>query len=363
MKRFSGMIPGTVLVLALATGCGEDEGVAGVPPAGAQGLLARGQLTVYNGGVDRPAPARPCADDPPHRQFDFWIGAWDVAATGSPPAPGGATNVITAGLDGCLVEESWTAANGLRGRSLNAYDRDLGQWHQTWVASQPGTHLRMAGGLRGDTMVMRGRRQTLAGADIFDEYRWHVLAGGQVVQAWTTDVPSVPQHLSGSLTYTRAPSVTPPAELPTTACQPGGGGLGAPIRQTDFLLGTWSVAAEHGPVLGTATVTGDLSGCLAEERYATDKGYAAVSWFYFDPRFNQFFRTYVDSEGERLELRGTFADGRLVLTGTEPGRDGRSVQVRMTLEPVSENVVRQEWAVSGDGAAWETEMSLVLTRV
>lgn len=52
----------------------------------------------------------------------------------------------------------------------------------------------------------------------------------------------------------------------------------------------------------------------------------------------------------------------LVLTGTEPGRDGRSVMARMTLEPVLGGVARREWAVSEDGEAWETEMALVFTR-
>ena len=98
MKRFTGMVP-SVLVLALATGCGEDEGVAGVPTAVAQGLLARGQLAVYNGGVDRAAPAQPCADDPPHRQFDFWLG--DVERATAPERPRRRTNGSRPG---------WTAA-------------------------------------------------------------------------------------------------------------------------------------------------------------------------------------------------------------------------------------------------------------
>jgi hypothetical protein len=357
MKRYSGLISGTALVLALATGCAEEGGVAGVEMARAQDLLARGRLAVYNGGVDRAAPAQPCAGDPVHRQFDFWIGDWNVTPSGG---PGGATNQIRGGLDGCLVAESWTAANGVRGRSINAYDRDLRQWHQTWVSSQPLGHLRMAGNLEGDTMVLRGQRVTLAGAAMFDEFRWHVLPSGQVIQAWKLDIPDLDTHQSGALPYTRAPSVTPPAEMPTVACQAGG--IAASTRQLDFLLGTWSVAAEQGPALGTAAISGDLSGCLAEERYATDRGYAAVSWFYFDPRFNQFFRTWIDSEGERVEVRGTFADGKLVLNGTEPGSDGRSVHVRVTLEQVSARVVRQEWAVSDDGVTWVTEMSLVLTR-
>jgi hypothetical protein len=344
-------------VLAVSSGCRDGE-LLGIPdPDGALGLLARGRLAVYNGGVDRAAPAQPCRDDPRHRQFDFWLSDWNVTAMNG---QGGSTNQITAGLDGCLVSESWTAANGIRGRSINAYDSDLQQWHQTWVSSQPGGHLRMAGNLEADTMALAGQRLTLAGADIFDGYRWYVLPTGQVVQAWKLDVPALGIHQSGALTYTRVPSVTPPAEVQTSGCQAGG--LGAPTRHLDFLLGTWTVSGEQGPALGTASIAGDLSGCLAEESYATDKGYAAVSWFYFDPRYNQFFRTYVDSEGQRVELRGELVEGRLVLTGTEPGHDGRSLQVRMTLEPVSAGVVRQEWAVSEDGEGWETEMALVFTR-
>lgn len=343
--------------LAVSSGCTDGE-LLGMPdPDGAFGLLARGRLAVYNGGVDRAAPAQPCQDDARHRQFDFWLGDWNVTAANGQT---GATNRILSGLDGCLVSEHWTAANGVRGRSINAYDRDLGQWHQTWVSAIPGGDLRMAGNLEADTMIMRGERITPAGFHWFDEYRWYVLPTGQVVQAWKFDSPSQNIHQQGALTYTKAASVTPRPETPTTNCQPGGPAQNA--RQLDFFHGEWTVSAEHGPALGTASITGDLSGCLTEERYATDKGYAATSFFYWDPVAQSWWRTYIDSEGERVELRGALVDGRLVLTGAEPGHDGRSVQVRMTLEPVSAGVVRQEWAVSEDGEVWETEMALVFTR-
>ncbi|HEU0299949.1 MAG TPA: hypothetical protein VFR37_10850 [Longimicrobium sp.] len=345
-------------VLAVSSACQDDE-MLGVPMdgAGAYGLLARGRLAVYNGGVDRAAPDTPCQEDARHRQFDFWLGDWNVTAANG---AGGSVNQIRPGLDGCLVSESWTPANGIRGRSINAYDRDLGQWHQTWVSSIPGGNLRMGGGLESDTMVLRGKRITPSGFDWYDEYRWYVLPTGQVVQAWKFDSPQQNTHLSGALTYTAAPSVTPAPETQTTNCRPGGPAQNA--RQLDFLLGEWTVSAEHGPALGTASITSDLSGCLTEESYRTDRGFSATSFFYWDPVSRSFWRTYVDSEGERVELRGTVVDGRLVLTGTEPGPDGRSLQVRVTLEAVADGVVRQEWAVSEDGEVWEPEMALVFTR-
>lgn len=344
-------------MLTVSSGCRDGE-MLGIPdPDGPLGVLARGRLAVYNGGVDRAAPAAPCQDDARHRQFDFWVGDWNVTAQNGAT---GATNQIRAELDGCLVSENWTAANGIRGRSINAFDRDLGQWHQTWVSAQPGGHLRMAGGLEADTMILRGERITPSGFHWFDEYRWYVLPTGQVIQAWKFDSPSQNIHQQGALTYTRAPSVTPRPETPTVACHPGGPAQNA--RQLDFFHGEWTVAAEHGPALGTASITSGLSGCLTEENYRTDKGFAATSFFYWDPVNRAWWRTYIDSEGARVELRGGLVDGSLVLTGTEPGPGGRSLRVRMTLEPVSAGVVRQEWAVSEDGEVWETEMALVFTR-
>lgn len=357
MSFISRKLSAGLAMLAVSAGCQDGE-VLGIPESGgAFGLLDRGLLAVYNGGVDRAAPAQPCQEDARHRQFDFWLGDWNVTAANG---QGGSTNRITSTLDGCLVAENWTAANGIRGRSINAYDRDLEQWHQTWVSSIPAGHLRMGGNLEADTMVLRGKRVTAAGLELFDEYRWHVLPTGQVVQRWKLDIPATGQHFAGALTYTRADTLTPPAETQTTNCRAGGPAQNA--RQIDFFLGTWTVSAEQGPALGTASITSDLSGCLTEESYATDKGYAATSFFYWDPVARSWWRTYIDSEGERIELRGGLVDGRLVLTGTEPAHDGRSLQVRMTLEPVSADVVRQEWAVSEDGEVWETEMALLFTR-
>src|SRR5687767_3123972 len=103
---------------AVSFGCRDDEPL-GVPEDGpaAYGLLARGRLAVYNGGVDRAAPDSPCQDDARHRQFDFWLGDWNVTGANG---TGGHVNQIRSGLDGCLVSESWTPAGGIRGRSINA---------------------------------------------------------------------------------------------------------------------------------------------------------------------------------------------------------------------------------------------------
>jgi hypothetical protein len=86
-----------------------------------------------------PVPLPRC-DRPEHRQFDFWVGEWDVRPNGQPEtAPTPLRNVIRLEDSGCVVTEHWTTPR-MTGRSVNIFDRSRGQWHQTWVDSTGGLH-------------------------------------------------------------------------------------------------------------------------------------------------------------------------------------------------------------------------------
>ena len=77
------------------------------------------------------ATASPCSA-PEFRQFDFWVGDWDVVN-----AAGGALgkNTITLVHDNCVVQEQWTGARGRTGSSVSFYDPRTKKWHQFWVDS------------------------------------------------------------------------------------------------------------------------------------------------------------------------------------------------------------------------------------
>jgi len=100
------------------------------------------------------------------RQFDFWVGDWEVTADGRPAGH----NRIEKILAGCALLESWTGAGASRGRSLNFYDSVRRQWHQTWIDNQ-GQPLYLDGGLEEGRMVLEGRQQ---GRD----------ESGQLVEQW-----------------------------------------------------------------------------------------------------------------------------------------------------------------------------------
>jgi hypothetical protein len=99
-----------------------------------------------------------------HRQFDFWLGEWDVVpnpetrpANAPPPPPGRkpATNIIQKAHGGCVVIENWDPGQGGTGQSFNIYDRVRQQWHQTWDDAGGGLH-QYWGGLKDGNMVLVG---------------------------------------------------------------------------------------------------------------------------------------------------------------------------------------------------------------
>jgi hypothetical protein len=71
---------------------------------------------------------------PAERQFDFWLGEWDVSwGEGQ-----GGTNRVDKILDGKVIREQFDGYPGapFRGLSLSVYDAQAAQWRQTWVDDQ-----------------------------------------------------------------------------------------------------------------------------------------------------------------------------------------------------------------------------------
>ena len=82
------------------------------------------------------ANAHPCAADARFHAFDFWIGEWDVQPTGATRGPigAGATSIIEAQLDGCVIQENWIPIGGVgSGKSFNIFNTVTRQWEQYYV--------------------------------------------------------------------------------------------------------------------------------------------------------------------------------------------------------------------------------------
>ncbi len=95
--------------------------------------------------------AEPCNHDPRFREFDFWVGEWEVTTAAGAVA---GTNRISREELGCTLIERWSGATGGTGTSLNYFDPVSGNWVQHWVGV--GVIIDIGGGLRGESMVLEG---------------------------------------------------------------------------------------------------------------------------------------------------------------------------------------------------------------
>src|ERR1700742_1364321 len=79
------------------------------------------------------APASHCASAE-YRQFDFWVGTWDVYPTGGSELV--AHSLIESVYNGCGVRENWMPLKAENsGGSLNIYVAAEKLWRQTWIDS------------------------------------------------------------------------------------------------------------------------------------------------------------------------------------------------------------------------------------
>ena len=85
-----------------------------------------------------------------HRQFDFWIGEWDVK---NPQGLQAGTSSVQLILGKCIIYENWSSGSGSDGKSFNIYDVNDKKWHQTYVDDK-GTFTHYIGGLVNGEMAV-----------------------------------------------------------------------------------------------------------------------------------------------------------------------------------------------------------------
>ena len=69
------------------------------------------------------------------KQFDFWVGEWDVF---NPQGQKNGTSVIQKIANGCGVLENWRDIFGNEGKSINFFDNGTSKWYQYWIGSAGG---------------------------------------------------------------------------------------------------------------------------------------------------------------------------------------------------------------------------------
>lgn len=99
------------------------------------------------------APQLTACTAPEHRQFDFWVGRWQVTHTGQNEVV--AESLIERVYGGCGIRENWMPRSGKDGGSLNIYMPAEHAWRQTWIDSN-GSRVDFSGAWNGRAMVLAG---------------------------------------------------------------------------------------------------------------------------------------------------------------------------------------------------------------
>jgi hypothetical protein len=147
------------LALLVALACGSGSAVAQVPSP----------------------PPPPACTASEHRQFDFWVGYWDVYRTGKDDIV--AHSLIEKLYDGCAIRENWLPHRGGAGGSLNSYFPDERLWRQIWVDAANGWGV-FEGTFQNGAMVLSGTWKNIngPGTQEFTRTTWSRNSDGSVRQ-------------------------------------------------------------------------------------------------------------------------------------------------------------------------------------
>ena len=126
-----------------------------------------------------PAAATAACADLAYKQFDFWLGDWNVSNTAGKLI---GRDHVTRAFGGCVVQESWTSVEGGTGGSFSMYDSSRKLWHQTWVDSS-GTLVVLEGNLKDGRMLLTGTQMDHEGKLEQTRMTW-TQEGGKIRQLW-----------------------------------------------------------------------------------------------------------------------------------------------------------------------------------
>lgn len=300
------------------------------------------------------------------RQFDFWIGVWDVnlrirAEDGTwPDASVAAEARVYPALDGKAVLELWDS-EPIVGFSLRWFDREAGEW-KLWL-NWPRENDSGGSGLSGRFRHGRGEffsRRTLEdGAELVSRYTFSDITPTSLRwdDAYSRD---------GGLTWTHRwiMEFTRKGDVPSLPAEGGaahtfgdGGRCDLPgFRRFEALAGAWTGTVARPGDAGAwvefparLTAWRILGGCAVLARLETEaagvrrESLHLLTW---NTRAERFEEELLDSRPESpLEVyRGGETDGTVELLAQTPEGEARPT-------------VRRRWSLDGGGIALEVERS------
>ena len=314
----------------------------------------------------------PCG--PESRQFDFWIGEWDVLNRNRPPEDprwydtGTATARIYPVVAGCGIVEHWRGnafGDFVEGFSLRAFNPGRGQWDLVLLWPNQGTPRfgELGGGFRHNRGEFYSQTITEAGdtsvtrftfSDITpNSLRWQDGTSTDAGRSWTS---SWIMEFNRREPLYQGPLLNGPA-VTTIRCPD------TQYRTLDFLVGEWAgvVQADSVETEGMtvrSNVTPILDGCGLMEKVSAvgqESAWEIFRVWAFEDEPNRWVEYRLDTRWpvlQRLEAEVPPAGGEWVFQ--TPRDDTRDGDLRVTMSRgVSGSVTWREERYNAQTAQWE----------
>jgi hypothetical protein len=147
-------------------------------------LLALFSSILFSQESTNQAKPNPCTIAE-QRQFDFWIGEWDLTWPGQKSGEiGHGSNSIKRILDGCVVQENFSAQDQhLRGTSVSTFDARAGKWKQTWVDNEGG-YLDFVGKFKDRQLILQREAIGKDGTKMLQRMVWKNISANELDWSW-----------------------------------------------------------------------------------------------------------------------------------------------------------------------------------
>ncbi len=117
-----------------------------------------------------------------HRQFDFWVGEWEVKNPNDQIVGSSKIELVS---NNCAILENWKSSKGSEGKSLNYYSILDKQWHQKWIGSN-GIPIEFSGIYNANAKALEysGKGVGQGGVSLLNKLTFYHLSDTHVRQLW-----------------------------------------------------------------------------------------------------------------------------------------------------------------------------------